>query len=145
MTRAATEFQELMLSAVARMKRELSYNPTRFIQMVADHGAVGAAQVLLKGRDASDGFTTLWEHNRLDMSVEATVLLPWFEDLFTTKEIATARRRLIAHRFDVNDFLARASRNPPSWTTGLPPVPLTPFVNIMPPEWRRTPVRTRRE
>jgi hypothetical protein len=102
------------------MKRELSYNPTRFIQMVADHGAVGAAQLLLKGRDASDGFTTLWEHGRLNMSVEATVLLPWFEDLFTTSEIATARRRLTAHRFDVDDFLARESRNPPSWTTPSP-------------------------
>ena len=34
------------------------YNPTRFNQMVAEHGGVEAARQLLRGRDASDGFTT---------------------------------------------------------------------------------------
>jgi hypothetical protein len=37
---------------------------------------VEAARQLLRGRDASDGFTTLWEHGRLKVSIEAFVLLP---------------------------------------------------------------------
>lgn len=45
--------------------------------MVGEHGGAEAARHLLTGRDASDGFTTLWEHGRLEMSVEAHVLLPW--------------------------------------------------------------------
>lgn len=65
-----------MLAGAERLKKEIGYNPTRFNQMVAEHGGPEAVRLLLKGRDASDGFTTLWEHGRLDMSCEAFALLP---------------------------------------------------------------------
>ena len=83
--------------------------------MVAEQGGVGAAHLLLEGRDASDGFTTLWENGRLRMSVEATVLLPWYEKLFSDEERTTARRRLTEHRFDVDDFIEAKTLNPPAW------------------------------
>jgi hypothetical protein len=73
------------------------------------------ARQLLRGRDASDGFTTLWEHGRLEMSVEAHVLLPWYRELFTETQVETAERRLQEHRFDVDAFLTRAGRNWPAW------------------------------
>ena len=85
-------------------------------QLVAEHGGPGAVHQLLKGRDASDGFTTLWEHGRLEMSVEAAVLLPWYTDLFSEEERGTARRRLTKHRFEVDSFIASRSANPPLWT-----------------------------
>jgi hypothetical protein len=83
--------------------------------MVAEFGGVDAAHALLSGPTASDGFTQLWEMDRLDMSVEANVLLPWFEEIFTQEELFNARRKLEAHRFDVDVFLARENLNPPDW------------------------------
>ena len=75
-------------------KRDLSYNATRFIQMVSEHGGLEAARQLLRAPGVSDGFTTLWEHRRLDLSVEAHVLRPEFSDLFSPDERAIAARRL---------------------------------------------------
>jgi hypothetical protein len=85
--------------------------------MVAELGGPEAVRRLLTGRDASDGFTTLWENHRLDMSVEASALLPWYADLFTDEQRATARRRLTEHNFDVEAFLRTRSASPPGWTT----------------------------
>jgi hypothetical protein len=84
--------------------------------MVAEHGGVEAARQLLRGRDASDGFTALWEARRLEMSVEAAALLPWYEALFTDEERAVARRRLVDHGFDIDEFLENRSTRAPAWT-----------------------------
>jgi len=116
MTIPEDEFHDAMVRGPQQL-RALGYNPTRFIQMVAEFGGVGAAHALLSGPASSDGFTQLWEMGRLDMSVEANVLLPWFEELFATEELANARRKLEAHGFDVEAFLSNARLNPPAWTT----------------------------
>lgn len=115
-TRADTAFHREMVQGAETLKREIGYNPTRFNQMVGDLGGPEAARQLLKGRDASDGFTTLWEAGRLEMSVEACALLPWYEELFSDAERATARRRLVEHRFDVDGFLQARGANPPPWS-----------------------------
>lgn len=106
-----------MLAGAERLKREIGYNPTRFHQMIANYGGVGAAKALLTGADYSDGFTKLWEHKRLDVSVEAFVLLPWYEGLFSNEEKEAARRRLTLHGFDVDGFLRLQAAAPPSWTS----------------------------
>lgn len=115
-TQAESEFHREMVEGVDRLKREIGYNPVRFSQMVAESGAPEVARQLLKGRDASDGFTTLWEASRLDMSLEAAVLLPWYEPLFTSAQRSIARRRLTEHGFDVEGFLAARTAMAPSWT-----------------------------
>jgi len=115
MSRAETEFNKDLLLGTRRLKKEIGYNPTRFNQMVADYGGVGAVRRLLSGSDASDGFTTLWEDHRLEMSVEAQVLLPWYEELFTEEERPGARRRLGQYDFDVDAFLADAASRVPPW------------------------------
>lgn len=112
---AERQFHGDMVLGVERLKREIGYNATRFMQMVGEYGGAEAARHLLTGRDASDGFTTLWEHGRLEMSVEAHVLLPWYHDLFSETQLGTAERRLREHRFDVNAFLTRAGRDWPAW------------------------------
>ncbi len=114
-SRAEQAFHSEMLAGADRLKKEIGYNPTRFNQMVAEHGGPEAVRLLLNGRDTSDGFTTLWENGRLEMSCEAIVLLPWYEDLFGDDEKAVARRRLIEHDFDVDAFVHRASSIPPTW------------------------------
>jgi hypothetical protein len=116
-TEAERHFHRDMVSGAERLKREIGYNPTRFMQMVGELGGVEAARQLLRGRDASDGFTTLWEHRRLEVSVEAFVLLPWYRELFAHNELATAERRLVEHRFDVELLLREAALEPPAWVT----------------------------
>jgi hypothetical protein len=114
-TVAELEFQSAVIEDVARLKGEIGYHPTRFLQMVSEYGAPDAARRLLQARDGSDGFTTLWAAGRLNMTVEAMSLLPWFEGIFTDRERAAARRRLEEHRFDVDAFAATALSNPPKW------------------------------
>ena len=113
-SRADQAFHDDMVTGAHRLKRRFA-RPDRFNQMVAEHGGPEAVRLLLKGRDASDGFTTLWEHSRLEMSCEAIALLPWYEDLFSANELAVARRQLTEHNFDVDGFIQEASANPPSW------------------------------
>jgi hypothetical protein len=120
-TRAEAEFHREMVDGSERLKREIGYNPTRFLQMVTEHGGPEAVHQLLKGHDGSDGFTILWEAGRLDMSAEATVLLPWYEELFTIDDRETARRRLDEHGFDVDAFLRKRTANPPAWSQSAPP------------------------
>jgi hypothetical protein len=116
-TVADREFHRDMLNGAETLKREIGYNPTRFNQMVAELGGPEAVRRLLSGRDASDGFTTLWENHRLEMSVEAFALLPWYADLFTDEQRATAWRRLAEHGFDVEGFLQSRSESVPSWSS----------------------------
>lgn len=58
-TEAERQFHADMVAGAERLKREIGYKPTRFMQMVGELGGVEAARQLLRGRDASDGFTTM--------------------------------------------------------------------------------------
>lgn len=100
------EFNRAMVDIYQQARDELNYIATRFIQMVSDQGGVAAARQLLSGQP-SDGFTTLWERGRLDLSVEFHVLLPRFQQLFRPDEHRTARHRLEAYGFDVDRALQR--------------------------------------
>lgn len=113
---AADQFHREMVAGIDRLNRDINYRATRFAQMVNEYGGVAAAKRLLASDQYSEGFTTLWERGRLDMSVEAFVLLPWFRHLFTTEERTTAERRLSDHDFHVERFLQQRAADPPSWT-----------------------------
>jgi hypothetical protein len=101
----AREFTEEMYEGYRYLARTINYRAKQFLEMVTMQGGVGAARALLRGRDASDGFTRLWQEKMLAWSVEASVLRPKYERLFTPDERDTARRRLEAHGFDVEGFL----------------------------------------
>lgn len=104
-------FTEEMYEGYRCLARTINYRARQFLEMVTMHGGVGAAQRLLQGRDASDGFTRLWEEGQLNRSVEASVLRPKYTSLFTDDERATARRRLEAHGFNVGSFLDDQSQS----------------------------------
>jgi hypothetical protein len=61
---------------------------------VNDAGGVVAAKQLINAAQPSDGFTKLWELQRLDIAVEARALKPLFQPLFNAAELATCSRRL---------------------------------------------------
>ncbi len=77
-----------------RAKQEAGYHATYFLQMVSERGGLATARHLLQTSSVSDGFTTLWERHRLDLTVEAVVLRQQFAPLFTEQELRTARSRL---------------------------------------------------
>jgi hypothetical protein len=104
-----------MRDGASTLKSEIGYNPTRFMQMVGEHGGLEAARRLLTGPDASDGFTILWKHHRLNMSVEAFALLPWYRHLFSEDQLSKAQYRLTEHGFDVVKYLAEAQNRVPNW------------------------------
>jgi len=106
-------FQTDMKRSVDLMARELNYQPVVFIRMLSDHGAVGAAKRLLGQAGYQYGFEKLFTSNRLDYSVEAFVILPWYQPLFTPSEIQTAEERLILVEFDVEAYLSRVRA--PDW------------------------------
>lgn len=71
--------------------KKLKYNASYFRQMVCEKGGYLTAKHLIYTDTPSDGFTTLWELGRLDLSVEAHVIKPQYHPLFTEDE----RRRCI--------------------------------------------------
>jgi hypothetical protein len=89
----AHAFDEAMLQIYMRAKNEAGYNATRFFQMLHDHGGIETARRLLP--QMSEGFTQLWQRNRLDLTVEWLVLESRWHGLFSQVERETARRRLL--------------------------------------------------
>lgn len=79
--------------------KEIGYNASRFIQMVNEQGALPAAKSLISAIQPSEGFTKLWELQRLDISVEARALKPEYRALFEPAEIKACRERLAAYEW----------------------------------------------
>ena len=113
----ADRFTSDCWTASALLKKKLNYNATRFNQMLADHGGVETARRLINSDAPSQGFEVLWEHQRLDLSVEALAILPDNASLFSDEERSAARRRLEDHRFNVELYLKQAESTRPPWNT----------------------------
>lgn len=94
MTDLEKSFDRAMREIYITAKRECGYNATRFIQLVGEKGGLVAAKQLISKPGGTDGFTTLWEHGRLDLSVEVHVLKPEYQSLFTDEERLMCRERL---------------------------------------------------
>lgn len=94
-------FEQDMIEIYTKAKKECGYNASRFIQMIGAKGALAAARQLISKPGGTDGFTTLWEHGRLDLSVEAHVLKPEYAELFTEDERKMCRERLAQFGYKV--------------------------------------------
>jgi hypothetical protein len=109
-------FMEELRVGTDRLKREIGYNPTYFNRLVAEYGPVEACRKLIVADAVSEGFAKLWEHQKLDTTVEALSLLAWYAELFDDEVLVSARRKLVAHNFDIDSFLAMRTDSPPAWT-----------------------------
>ena len=89
-----TGFDQAMIEIYNRCARECDYRPTRFLQMVHDRGGLAAAKALLHASHPAEGLEILWEHGRLDLSVECVVQQEPWRKLFTDEEIRIAQNRL---------------------------------------------------
>jgi hypothetical protein len=94
LNQAERQFHRAMVEIYEAAKRDLGYNAARFLQMISEQGGLATARQLLWSDQPSDGFTTLWSHHRLDLTVEAHVLKHDYVTLFTEADRQQARRRL---------------------------------------------------
>lgn len=92
-------FHEAMVDIYRRAKSEAGYTATLFLRMVSERGGYETAQYLIHTDRPSDGYTALYERGRLDLTVEALVLSPQWDDLFSTEDKNLARRRLVDYGF----------------------------------------------
>jgi hypothetical protein len=95
-----SKFNEDMLNIYKTAKKELGYNATRFLHLVSEKGGLQAAKVLISKDGGTYGFEVLWEHKRLDLSVEVHVLKPEYIELFTDYERKICKERL--EKFNYN-------------------------------------------
>lgn len=94
------QFNAAMFSIYSRAKTEAGYNATVFLRMLTDKNGVDTAKYLINAAKPSDGYTNLYERQRLDLTVEALVVEnPKWHSLFTEGEIQKARKRLIEYRY----------------------------------------------
>lgn len=87
-------FHDAMLDVYVEAKKHCRYNATAFLQMVKQQGGLATAKQLLQSEAIAYGLEKLWEHGRLDLSVEAVALQPKWARLFTEQELQKARARL---------------------------------------------------
>lgn len=73
---------------------QCGYRATRFLNLVNQIGGYEAARQLLRSDVHPEGLTALWEHGRLDLSMEALVVQEQWSALFTADELKLATRRL---------------------------------------------------
>jgi hypothetical protein len=97
---------DALMMLVRICKNELHYNPTRFLQMFERKGGVATVRDLLASDDISYGLTFLYEHRRLDLSLEALVLTAPWSGRFTERELRTARERLSTLGYSGDSYLA---------------------------------------
>src|SRR3954447_24294587 len=93
-TEAESHFHEAMLDIYRRAKAEAGYNATRFLGMVVERGGLATARYLLRATTVSEGYAALWERKRLDLTVEAMILRPEWNSLFSDDERRIAVDRL---------------------------------------------------
>ncbi|MEU4803484.1 hypothetical protein [Actinosynnema sp. NPDC023587] len=101
----ATAFEKELYDDHRFLARTTRYRAKAFLEAVARHGGVGAARIVLQEPGTSDDLTRLGELGKLAHSVEATVLRPKYEALFSPDERRIARSRLESRGFDVDRFL----------------------------------------
>ena len=95
MTDLEARFEQEMIEKVYRATgRETGYWAGYFLRSVKQHGGLGTARRLLERPHVSQGLVKLAELGRLDLAMEALVLDPTYQILFTDDERAIARKRL---------------------------------------------------
>ena len=94
------EFHDAMVDIYRRARDEADYVPTRYIQMVSEHGGVKAAKILINADKPSDGYTELWKRGRLDITVEALMQNSKWHPLFEAREIQRAKERLREYGYE---------------------------------------------
>ena len=87
------EFHRAMVG-VYEIAKDHGYHATYFLQMLGEHGGVGAAKRLLATTEIQSGLIELAARGLIAHSMEVLVIEERFQSLFTEAEIREAHRRL---------------------------------------------------
>lgn len=96
----APEERKLEALLAAQLKQDcaesesIGYPPKKFRTMMAESGPAGACVRVIMSAKIPDGFLTLLELKRLDLTAEATVLRGPWKTLFEPAVLEMARKRL---------------------------------------------------
>lgn len=94
------QFNLAMFEIYRRAKDEARYPANIFLQMITERGGLDTARYLINQPKPSDGYTHLYERDRLDLTVEAMIVEnEIWHPLFTPAEIDKARRRLALYGY----------------------------------------------
>lgn len=88
------QFDNAMMDIYRNALKEAKYDAKRFLQMLLEHHGIETARRLLYSNHVSEGYTALYERQRLDLTVEALILKPEWNELFTDEDREIARKRL---------------------------------------------------
>ncbi|MGY1722740.1 AAA domain-containing protein [Blastococcus sp. SYSU DS0533] len=88
------EFGRRLQRDLQEVTRRSGYRPAYYQRMLMEQGGWSAARKLLFDSKVHDGLAKLWELGLLEYSLEAAVLDPAYRELFMSRELETARRRL---------------------------------------------------
>lgn len=88
------EFTTFLRGKAMEAKAALDYTPVSFLQMLGSLGGYKTVGNLISRTKPSDGFTTLWEGGRLDLSVEALVAESRWRRCFEANLLLAAETRL---------------------------------------------------
>lgn len=88
------QLEKKFLEAVGICKHRYGYNPTRFLKMIEEHGAIDTATLLVTDSKIHEGLEKLWEFRRLDLSVEAIIWQEPYCKLFPVEVLSKAKSRL---------------------------------------------------
>ena len=94
------EFDLAMLGIYTRAKTEVTYNSRAFFDMLDRNRGVVTAKTLINLSKPSDGYTAIYDRERLDLTVEAVVVTnPRWHSLFTPEELQKSQNTPHTVRF----------------------------------------------
>lgn len=90
------ELTSVLIATYQRAGEEVGYWGIRFLQAIRRNGGLATAKRMLKPRTSGQraGLDALLKANRPDLTLEAIILQPKFQNLFTTEELKVASERL---------------------------------------------------
>lgn len=93
-------FDTAMMGIYHKAVSETGYRASIFLNMLYEHRGLETARRLIHSPTVSDGYTALWELDRLDLTVEALIIenTSWHE-LFSDEELTICRNRLKEYRY----------------------------------------------
>lgn len=89
------EFTAFLRSKAMEAKVAFDYTPVSFLQMLGSSGGYQTVSALISRAKPSDGFITLWEAGRLDLSVEALITESRWRRCFEASLLSAAETRLL--------------------------------------------------
>lgn len=92
-------FHEELLGLYKRIVKELKYKSPRLLEMMNKYGGYEAVIKMLPTDAHTFDFTLLWEHERLDLSIEALVTKERYKTLFPEEVVTFCQKRLDEYNY----------------------------------------------